>query len=71
MPEGEENYVPEAGEAVLLRCPDFTCVGYRDDDDHWYEYFSGRELPEVLSVEKLSEIEKIITVGSLPRRKHH
>jgi hypothetical protein len=67
MHEENEDYVPQAGEAVLVRCTDFTCVGFRDEEGRWYEYFSGQELMDVLSVEKLSEIEKIVTLGTTPR----
>jgi hypothetical protein len=41
---------PVPGEQVLVRCPGFQCLAYRDAEGTWRSVFGNREIPEVLKV---------------------
>lgn len=42
--------LPTPTEHVLVRCPGFRCLAYRDADGTWRSVFGKRELPDVLEV---------------------
>jgi putative nucleotidyltransferase with HDIG domain len=42
--------LPAPGEHVLVRCPGFRCLAYRDTKGNWRGVFGNRQLAEVLEV---------------------
>ncbi len=49
-PVEDKSSVPEVGERVLVRCPGFRCLAYRDAQGKWRNANGGEELSEVLEV---------------------
>jgi hypothetical protein len=39
-----------AGQQAIVRCQDFRCLAFRDQEGRWRDAFSGKELPPVLEV---------------------
>jgi len=46
----EETVLPPVGQEVLVQCPGFRCLAYRDGEGKWRGVFDKRELPEVLEI---------------------
>ena len=42
--------VPPPGEHVLVRCPGFRCLAYKDADGNWRDSHHGEILPNVIEV---------------------
>ncbi len=45
--------LPPAGEHVLVRCPKFSCLGYRDKDGTWKNVFTDQPLPDVVDFSEI------------------
>ena len=44
------NLIAQTGERVVVRCPGFTCLAYRDAKGTWRADKDAAELPEILEV---------------------
>ena len=40
--------LPPIGEHVIVQCPNFSCLGYRDAEGRWKNVFTEAELVEVM-----------------------
>jgi hypothetical protein len=40
--------MPPVGEHVVVRCPEFSCLGYRDDNGTWKSVFTNETLASVI-----------------------
>jgi len=47
---GKGSKLPVPGHEVMVRCPGFRCLAYRDKDGKWRGVAHDEEMPEVLEV---------------------
>ena len=47
---GESLRLPPPGQEVMVRCPGFRCLAYRDKDGMWRDVAHDEALAEVLEV---------------------
>jgi hypothetical protein len=45
---GKSQLIPALAQAVVVRCPGFRCLAYRDKDGRWRDVAHNEELPEIL-----------------------
>jgi hypothetical protein len=48
--EMDHSGLPAPGEYVVVRCPGFQCLAYRDSDGKWREARSKARLTDVLEI---------------------
>jgi hypothetical protein len=46
----EQRQLPAPGERVVVQCPGFRCLAYRDASGGWREAYDKEQLPEVLEI---------------------
>jgi hypothetical protein len=40
--------IPPIGKHVVVRCPGFSCLGYRDENETWKSVFTNESLSDVI-----------------------
>jgi hypothetical protein len=46
--------LPPAGEHVVVHCPEFSCLGYLDQNGTWRGVFTDEALPGVIGFSPIS-----------------
>jgi hypothetical protein len=47
---GKSQPIPLGGRLVMVRCPGFRCLAYRDKDGKWRDVAHDEERPEILEI---------------------